>query len=170
MPPLLNTRHESFCLEYVKDGNGTRSYKAAGYNCSTKNCAAAARLLRSVKVTTRIRELGQELHERLEDLAVDRAWVVKGLVEIANRGMQAVPALDSEGNPTGQWKHDGKVVNQALELIGKHLGMFVDATASSYRTYMRCYIPQKGQGPNEFSERHSTGVSLDDSFAVPEGK
>ena len=31
---------------------------------------------------------------------------------------QAVPVLDCDGNPTSEWKHDGKVVNRRW-LIGK---------------------------------------------------
>jgi hypothetical protein len=52
MGPLRNIRQELFCQEYVKDGNGTRSAKAAGYRCSTDGAAAvcAVQVLRSTKV------------------------------------------------------------------------------------------------------------------------
>jgi len=40
--------------------------------------------------------------------------------------MQAVPVLDKQGEPTGEYTYQGAVANRALELIGKHLGMFID--------------------------------------------
>ena len=48
------------------------------------------------------------------------------LKEVVNRCMQKVPVLDRHGKPTGVWKFDGKNANQALHLMGKDRGMFVD--------------------------------------------
>ena len=125
MGPLKNIRQELFCQEYVKDSNGTRSAKAAGYRCSTDGAAAvcAVQVLRPTKVQERIIELTTELRQRVEEMVVDRAWVVNQLVENVNRAMQEVPVLDRDGNPTGVWKYEGHVANRGLELIGKNLGM-----------------------------------------------
>jgi phage terminase small subunit len=35
-----------------------------------------------------------------------------------------VPVLDKRGQPTGEYRFDSAGANRALELIGKHLGMF----------------------------------------------
>jgi hypothetical protein len=40
--------------------------------------------------------------------------------------MQTQPVRDNEGSPTGVYRYDGTVANRALELVGKHLGMFTD--------------------------------------------
>ena len=40
--------------------------------------------------------------------------------------MQKVAVLDRHGKSTGVWKFDGKNANQALHLMGKDRGMFVD--------------------------------------------
>jgi hypothetical protein len=40
--------------------------------------------------------------------------------------MQAEPVRDKDGNPTGEYRYDGAVANKALELLGRHLGMFAD--------------------------------------------
>lgn len=34
--------------------------------------------------------------------------------------------LDSDGNPIGEYRYNGSVANKALELLGKHFGMFLD--------------------------------------------
>lgn len=34
--------------------------------------------------------------------------------------------LDREGGETGVYQYQGNVANRALELLGKHLGMFID--------------------------------------------
>jgi phage terminase small subunit len=45
---------------------------------------------------------------------------------VVEHAMDAVPVLDMKGNPTGMWRFDSTGANKALELIGKHLGMFKD--------------------------------------------
>ncbi len=126
MPALKNIRQELFCQEYVKDSNDIRSAKAAGYRCSTDSAAAvcAVQVLRSTKEQERIFELTADLRLRVEEMVVDRAWVVKQLVENVNRSLQAMPVLDRDCNPSGVWTYEGHVANRGLELIGKNLGMF----------------------------------------------
>ena len=53
-------------------------------------------------------------------------WVLPMLKENAERAMQVRPVLDIRGQATGEYSWDGNVANRALELIGKHLGMFVE--------------------------------------------
>ena len=36
---------------------------------------------------------------------------------------------DRDGKPTGEYQYQGNVANKALELLGRHLGMFVDRIA-----------------------------------------
>ena len=48
------------------------------------------------------------------------------MVENVERAMQAVPVLDRQGNPTGDYTYQGNVANRALELIGKEYAMFID--------------------------------------------
>ena len=50
-------------------------------------------------------------------------WVLERLKENVERSMRAVPVLDHEGNPTGEYQYAGNVANKALELRGKQLGM-----------------------------------------------
>jgi phage terminase small subunit len=153
MAPLRNARQEKFCEEYVRSGNGTRSYEAAGYKCRTENCAAAGavQILRNIHVKARLRELQNRTAARVEEaLGVDREWVVRRLVENVERAMQGVPVCDRNGKPTGEWKYEGNVVNRGLELIGKHLGMFVEpekAPPTHHIASVSFYLPHNGRDP-----------------------
>ncbi len=61
MPELKNARHESFVMEYAKDGNGTRSYKAV-YGEEVKGAKQSARnLLELASVQERLVEVRTEL-------------------------------------------------------------------------------------------------------------
>lgn len=57
---------------------------------------------------------------------MDKAWVLSQLVEVVKMGKQAEPVMDSEGNPSGEYKQNLAAANKALELVGKELGMFID--------------------------------------------
>ena len=85
-----------------------------------------AKLASKPAVQARIAELKAAAEEQSRaKYAVDRDWVLRKLIDNANRSMQAEPVKDSDGNPTGEYRYDGATANRALELIGKEFGMFV---------------------------------------------
>lgn len=58
---LENPQHETFCLKYVKNNfNGKQAAISAGYSAKTAE-SQASRLLRTVKVTNRLKEIQDEL-------------------------------------------------------------------------------------------------------------
>ena len=63
MPELKNPRHESFVMEYVKDGNGTRAYKAV-YGDVKGAKQSARNLLELASVQERLVEVRTELAVR----------------------------------------------------------------------------------------------------------
>jgi hypothetical protein len=66
--------------------------------------------------------------------------------------MQAVPVLDKEGNPTGEYQYNGFVANKALELLGREIGMFVErheVTLAERLTQMPCRRRQRRHAPCE---------------------
>lgn len=69
MPPLSNARHELFAQELAKGKSQTQAYIAAGYAEDGAEFSAS-RLLRNVKVQSRVEEL-QERAARKVDLTVD---------------------------------------------------------------------------------------------------
>jgi phage terminase small subunit len=158
MPPLRNLRQERFCLEYVKDQNGTRSYKAAGYTVRNENCAGSgsSALIRNHKIKARILEIEREIElekrrqlvQVAEQNLIDQSWVVNTLVKNVNRSMQAEPVLDKFGRPIGTYTYEGSVANKGLELVGKHLGMFQEKSPlagalDGAQVNISVYLPQK---------------------------
>jgi hypothetical protein len=109
-------------------------------------------VLRNTQVRHRIAALQEMACEMVEaELAVDRVWVVKQLIEVVERAMQAVPVRDKKGYPMGSYVFQGQVANKALELIGKSLGMFEAPDKSpepaSSSTTVHFYLPHNRREP-----------------------
>ena len=118
----LTPKQSTFCREYVVDLNGTQAAIRAGYSPRSAN-EQAARALAKANIRAEVNRL---LDERTQRVEVDADFVVRALVENVLRSMQAIPIRDSEGNPNGEYRYNGAVANKALELLGRHLGMFTD--------------------------------------------
>ena len=116
----LTAKQERFVSEYLLDLNATAAARRAGY--SMKNAdQIGPQLLGKTRVQAAI---SVALKARQERTAVTQDWVLTKLKENLERAMQAIPVLDSEGKPTGEYRYHGGVANKALELLGRHLGMF----------------------------------------------
>ena len=77
------------------------------------------------EVIARIEELNNQIADRvITENAVDRDWVMKNLVKVANRCMQEEPVRDKNGNPTGEYVFDSSGAINALKAIGQEVGMF----------------------------------------------
>ena len=63
---------------------------------------------------------------RSERTQVNQDWIIERLVENVERAMQLVSMTDRDGKPTGEHTYQGSVANKALELLGRHEGMFTD--------------------------------------------
>lgn len=103
----LNARQKRFVEEYLVDLNATQAAIRAGYSEKTAE-SQASRLLRNVKVAAAVEAGKAELSERTQ---VTQEWVVAKLRENVENGIQ--------------WCQ-GATVNGALNLLGKHLGMYTD--------------------------------------------
>jgi phage terminase small subunit len=75
----LTLKEEVFCREYIKDENGTRAAKAAGYSAATAS-VTASKLLRKAKVQAELARLREKLLSKLE-INVER--VLQGIGELA---------------------------------------------------------------------------------------
>lgn len=107
MPALANPKHERFAQLLAKGQTATEAYIEAGY---TPNDGNAARL----KGNERIRDRVHELQSRVaDDIVITAQWVIEQLVDNAQKAK-----MQGDFGPS----------NQALQLLGKELGMFVDRT------------------------------------------
>ena len=124
--PKLTLKQDAFAMAYMEIGNACEAYRRV-YNTERMKQKTIERtafeLFQNPKVTARLSELREEAASR-NAITVD--WVLSRLKEIVFRAMQVVPVLDRQGEPTGEYTYQGAVANRALELIGRHLGMFAD--------------------------------------------
>lgn len=143
----LNTQQKRFCLEYLKDLNGTKAAIRAGY--SEKSATVqASRLLMNVNISDYCQVL---MDERAARTLVDADWVITRLKQIAGADMsdvadwsasgvnfkdsstltdgakasiQSVEETTNEHGGSLKIKQHDKI--KALELLGKHLKLFTD--------------------------------------------
>lgn len=127
----LTPKQQRFVQEYLVDLNAAAAARRTGYSVRTPAEASKAgwRLLQRREVREAIREAMLERQKRTE-LSAD--YVLSNLREIVERSMQRAPVLtrrgeqltDAEGRHV--WRFDGRTASRALELLGRHLGMFAD--------------------------------------------
>ena len=130
----LSDLQRRFVAEYLLDLDPRRAAVRAGYSGARQGEA----LLEMPEIQAAIQKAQDE---RAERLAVKSDWIVQQLREIVERCLQGKPVLDSKGQPVltetefGEvavvWKFDPSAANKALELLGKHVGMFVDRVEHS---------------------------------------
>lgn len=123
----LTFKEERFCLEYIIDYNQTAAAIRAGY--AEKSAAkTGCKLMKRPEIRAYIRQLQKEQAERLM-LTSDH--VLLELWDVYQKCMQAVPVnewnySEHRMEPTGEYQFDSKGATKALEMIGKHLGMFAE--------------------------------------------
>lgn len=123
----MNDRQEQFCHEYIVDYNGTQAAIRAGYSEKAAR-VQASKLLTKANVLARVRELQ---HEQVQRLAVTSDFVVLRLMDTLERCMAAQPVMVWNADrgrkvESGEYIFDSKGALRALELLGKHMGMFED--------------------------------------------
>jgi phage terminase small subunit len=131
MPILPNSRHERFAQALADGKSAEEAHGIAGYKASR---SGASQLKQKVNISRRVTELlaerekihAQSTAKAIERVSLTKEWVLARLIDNAERALQAVPVRDREGNETGEYQYQGSVANRSLELLGKHLGMFID--------------------------------------------
>ena len=121
----LTRREEMFCQYYTDSYNGAAAARRAGY--ADKSAAkSACKLLKEERILRRIREIQQET---VDQLCISRQRVVLQLMELVDVCMAAKPVMEWDYSEhkmvaTGEYQIDAKGAAKALELLGKHLGLF----------------------------------------------
>lgn len=127
----LTPKMKKFCLEYLKDLNATQAAIRAGYSKHTAKSIGVENLTKPA--IKEFLDKKQQQHEEQSDVTIE--WIRDRLKEVAERCMQRVPVLDSEGNETGEYRFDSPGANRALELLGKHKAMFTDKVITQEKPY-----------------------------------
>ena len=129
MPELKNSRHELFCREYIIDYNGTQAAIRAGFS-ERSAASTASRLTTNDEVLARVRELQKEQMERL---SLNADMVVLEILDTYRSCRQGTPVLQ-RNTRTGKWEESGIYqfdshgALKALEMLGRHLGVFEKKT------------------------------------------
>ena len=100
----LTAKQQAFVREYIVDNNGTQAAIRAGYSPNGAE-VSAHRLLRHARVAAEVRKGQAKLADRT---ALDVEWVLNKLHEEARGAVSDASRI------------------RATELIGKHIGMFVE--------------------------------------------
>ena len=117
---MLNEKQKQFCEEYIIDLNGTQAAIRAGYSPKTAN-EQAAQLLAKLSIQEYIQKLKNKRSDRVK---YSQDELMRDILEVKNRCLQANPVLDKEGNETGIWKFDSNGANKALDMLAKHVGFY----------------------------------------------
>ena len=131
---MMTPKQERFVQEYLIDLNATQAAIRAGYSKKTAQ-EQSARLLSKVIIQEAV-QIGRAKLAKKTELSAE--WVLLRLQEVAERCLQRVPVMrfdriekcmaQAVDPDTGEgiFEFDASGANRALELIGKHLGMFID--------------------------------------------
>ncbi len=113
----MNARQARFVAEYLIDLNATRAAVRAGYSAKTAYSIGEENL-KKPEIAAAVALATEAMAERTE---LSQDWVVARLRQVAERCMQAERIGESD-----TYKFDSAGANRALELLGKHMGMFKD--------------------------------------------
>lgn len=158
--PKLTDKQTAFVREYLVDLNATQAAIRAGYSERTAY-SVGQRLLKNVEIQRAVAAAQAQRARRVE---VTQDYVLANLVEIVERTMQRAPVLDRKGEQVTDeegravWTFDAKGANRALELLGKHLGIFADKVKAEVSgpdggpVQSSMTLDISGMGPAEIAE------------------
>ena len=126
MPALKSSKHEYFAHQVANGIKPVDAYVAAGYSPNGAD-QSSSKLLKKTEVAARVAEIAETIADRAMDkAAIDKAWVMKELVEVVQMAKAYDPVISKDGTNSGEVKQNLAAANTALSLIGKELSMFVD--------------------------------------------
>lgn len=158
--PKLTDRQKEFVRQYLVDLNATKAAIRAGYSERTAY-SVGQRLLKNVEIQRAVAAAQAKRARRVE---VTQDYVLSNLVEVVERTMQRAPVLDRKGEQVTDeegravWTFDPKNANRALELLGKHLGIFADKVKAEVSgpdggpVQSSMTLDISGMGPAEIAE------------------
>ncbi len=117
----LTPKQQLFVAEYLVDLNATQAAVRAGYSKKTAYSVGHENL-KKPEVAAAIQEAMEVRSQRTK---AGQDWIVERLVENVERAMTVEPVMVG-GVETGEYVYQGNVANKALELLGRHAGMFND--------------------------------------------
>lgn len=128
----LTSKQKRFVQEYMVDLNATQAAVRAGYSRKTAGSIGQENLKKPAIQA----ELQVLMQERGEKTTISQEMVVKELQKIA--------FADASDVAVSELKYSNKI--RALELLGKHLGMYVEKVEHSGEAGIRIELaPEMGE-------------------------
>ena len=128
----MTEKQKLFILEYQKDGNATQAAIRAGYSNKTAY-SIGQKLLKKVEIQ---KALEADITARAERVKMSADDVIQDLITIKDRCMTGKP-------------FDARGAIKALELIGKHLGMFTSKIQVEDNTEKKFIFCWQGEDDDE---------------------
>jgi len=116
----LTAKQRRFCEEYLLDFNATKAAVRAGYSPRSAK-QQGSRLLTNADLGD---YLAEQIRKRSEHTHISSEEIIRDLRLIVDRCLDVRPVFDSAGRPRGRFRFEPNSAIKALELLGKHLGMF----------------------------------------------
>lgn len=126
----LTDQQKRFVTEYIKTLDGEKALKSAGYKIKNYK-SFITRLLSKDEI---VREINLQLKTQIQSLNVQKGYVIKKLLQIAEFSLEEEDILDKDGNYTGKKKlRDSSAGLKALESLCKYLGFNSNDSDNGYR-------------------------------------
>mgnify|MGYP001579593826 CR=1 FL=1 len=120
----LTPKQRRFAEALPSSSSLTAAAIAAGYS----NVANGAHVMANDNLhkPTVLAAVKANLASAAERNGVTVDWAFSRLHENVERSLQAIPVLDREGKPTGEYQYEPAAVNRGVELAMKHLKLLGD--------------------------------------------
>jgi phage terminase small subunit len=114
---FLNEREETFCHEYIKTGNATKSAELAGYSAG-KNCEVqGCRLLKKDKIRARLEQIREKVayqmnvnkHKWMEEVHDMAASNITDVIEVGDNNTMKVKTPEEVGRDIWKNVHSVKI-------------------------------------------------------------
>lgn len=186
MPALESLQHETFCHEFLKDFNATRSAIAAGYKDSKSTRSSASEILARPDIQRRVHELHLQ---RVNEILINEQTILRELLRIATSDLglifnpeggikpiheipeevrRAMSGIDVEEiwEGRGEDRYQSGVIKKvkfwdkpkAIELLGKKLQIWVERLEVNHTVTLEALVMGEGN-PNERQVEGSDSVS-----------
>ena len=155
----LTPKQERFVEEYLVDLNAAQAAIRAGYSKKAAKEQGYENLTKP-HIQEAIKKAMDDRSERVE---ASQDYVLESVIETMERSKQAKPVTEKNGTPIFTETPDGEIVPaytfnaaavlKGAEILGKHLGMFVDKLEISDKRSRDEIISRA----NELNDRYGAG-------------
>jgi len=125
LPDSLTPKQAKFVMEYLTDGNATQAAIRAGYSEKTAQRIGSENLSKPLIKQT----IQEKQAHRAKRTLLDKDHIVSNLMTLVDRCMEKEPVrelVNGKYVDTGKWKFDSSGAARALDLLGRHLGIYID--------------------------------------------